>query len=95
MMREGITHAATKVDAGFVGQLNWGLRNGSHKDVIIQRGEPIFKLTLMLLEPEEVPESPYGTKAGDKYQKHRWSTGSCTKGARRYPAGQGRWFISR
>src|SRR5438093_5930807 len=67
-MREGITHAATKVDAGFVGQLNWGLRNSSHKDVTIQRGEPIFKLTINLLEGDEVPEKPYGTKTGDKYQ---------------------------
>ncbi len=82
MMREGITHAATKVDAGFVGQLNWGLRNSSHKDVIIQRGEPIFKLTFMLLEPDEVPENPYGSKAGDKYQ----NTDGILVSARKVPA---------
>jgi deoxycytidine triphosphate deaminase len=32
MMREGILEASTKVDAGFGGILNWGLRNGSAKD---------------------------------------------------------------
>ena len=26
MMREGAMNVTTKVDAGFVGQLNWGLR---------------------------------------------------------------------
>src|SRR5688572_26305079 len=68
MMREGITHAATKVDAGFEGQLNWGLRNSSHKDVLIRRGEPIFKLTIELLAGDEVPERLYGARSADKYQ---------------------------
>ena len=35
MMREGISQVATKVDAGFRGFLNWGLRNGSTKDLIL------------------------------------------------------------
>jgi deoxycytidine triphosphate deaminase len=68
MMREGITQAATKVDAGFVGNLNWGFRNSSFKDFKIQSGEPIFKLTLFLLEGHEVPEVCYGEKTDHKYQ---------------------------
>ncbi len=68
MMREGAMNVATKVDAGFVGQLNWGLRNSSHKDLILQKGESIFKLTLLLLKGEEVPEMAYGQRDGDRYQ---------------------------
>lgn len=68
MMREGIVQASTKVDAGFVGNLNWGFRNSSFKDFKIQSGEPIFKLTVDLLEGDEVPEVCYGEKSEHKYQ---------------------------
>jgi hypothetical protein len=68
MMREGAMNVATKVDAGFVGQLNWGLRNNSYKDLILQHGESIFKLTLLLLKGDEVSERAYGDRDGDKYQ---------------------------
>lgn len=68
MMREGISQVATKIDAGFQGSLNWGLRNGSIKDLVIQYGEPIFKLTIFALEAEEAPELPYGERQGDRYQ---------------------------
>jgi len=68
MMREGITQSATKIDPGFVGQLNWGLRNSSIKDLVLQNGESIFKLTFWLLDPDEVPDSCYGSKPGDQYQ---------------------------
>lgn len=68
MMREGATNVSTKVDAGFVGQLNWGLRNNSYKDLVLQHGESIFKLTLLLLKGDEVPEVVYGDREGDKYQ---------------------------
>jgi hypothetical protein len=68
MMREGAMNVATKVDAGFVGQLNWGLRNNSYKDLILQHGESIFKLTLLLLRGDEVPEKAYGDRDSDKYQ---------------------------
>ena len=60
-------NVATKVDAGFVGQLNWGLRNNSY-DLILQHGESIFKLTLLLLQGDEVPDKVYGDRDGDKYQ---------------------------
>jgi hypothetical protein len=56
------------VDSGWSGNLNWGLRNSSIKDFLIGFGEPIFKLTLFLLEHGEVPEIPYGERTGDKYQ---------------------------
>lgn len=68
VMREGISQVATKIDAGFRGFLNWGLRNGSTKDLILQYGEPIFKLTLFALEDDEIPEVPYGERATDYYQ---------------------------
>jgi deoxycytidine triphosphate deaminase len=68
MMREGISQVATKIDAGFRGLLNWGLRNGSTKELILQCGEPIFKLTIFILEENEVPKIPYGERDGDSYQ---------------------------
>jgi deoxycytidine triphosphate deaminase len=68
MMREGIMQAATKVDSGWDGYLNWGLRNSSIKDFILGFGEPIFKLTIFLLEGEEVPDIPYGQRNSDLYQ---------------------------
>lgn len=68
MMREGISQVATKIDAGFRGNLNWGLRNGSAKELIIQYGEPIFKLTIFLLDREESPDVAYGARETDRYQ---------------------------
>jgi deoxycytidine triphosphate deaminase len=68
MMREGIMQAATKVDSGWNGHLNWGLRNSSIKDFVLGFKEPIFKLTIFLLEGEEVPEIPYGERTSDLYQ---------------------------
>ena len=55
MMREGISQVTTKIDAGFRGVLNWSLRNSSSKDLILQFGEPIYKLTIYLLDQNEVP----------------------------------------
>lgn len=82
MMREGISQVTTKIDAGFRGVLNWGLRNGSTKDLILQYGEPIFKLTLFVLENDEVPETPYGERTADYYQ----NTEGIKRSARRLPA---------
>lgn len=67
MMREGISQVSTKIDAGYKGILNWGLRNGSARDLILQYGEPIFKLTIFLLEEDETPDLAYGERASDKY----------------------------
>lgn len=68
MMREGIMQTATKVDSGWSGALNWGLRNSSTRDFILGYGEPIFKLTIFLLEEGETPDVPYGDRAKDRYQ---------------------------
>src|SRR5438132_4522494 len=68
VVREGQTQAATKIDAGFTGQLNWGFRNSSYNDFTLGQGESIVKLTLELLEGEEVPELEYGQRANDRYQ---------------------------
>ncbi len=81
MMREGIMQAATKVDAGFDGVLNWGFRNSSSKDFKIQHGESLFKLTFFLLEGDEVPTICYGEKPSHKYQHTEGILGS----ARRLP----------
>lgn len=68
MMREGIMQSATKVDSGWSGTLNWGLRNSSIRDFVLGYGEPIFKLTFFLLEGAEIPEIPYGDRPDDHYQ---------------------------
>jgi len=68
MMREGISQVSTKIDAGFKGILNWSLRSGSYKEIIIKYGEPIFKLTVFKLNNEEVPAIAYGERSKDSYQ---------------------------
>jgi deoxycytidine triphosphate deaminase len=68
MMREGIMQSATKVDSGWHGTLNWGLRNSSIRDFILGYCEPIFKLTFFLLEDDEVPDVLYGDRPDDRYQ---------------------------
>jgi deoxycytidine triphosphate deaminase len=68
MMREGIMQSATKVDSGWGGTLNWGLRNSSIRDFVLGYCEPIFKLTFFLLEGDERPEIPYGERPDDRYQ---------------------------
>ena len=82
MMREGISQVATKIDAGFKGNLNWGLRNGSIQKLILQHGEPIFKLTLFALDRDESPEIAYGARDKDSYQ----NTDGIARSNRRIPA---------
>jgi len=82
MMREGIMQSATKIDSGWSGVLNWGLRNSSIRDFILGYGEPIFKLTLFLLEEGEIPDVPYGQRDGDKYQ----NTDGIARSTRKIPA---------
>lgn len=69
MMREGIAQVATKVDAGFHGDLNWSLRNGSTNEIVIGYGEPLFKLTIFRLKKSEVPSVPYGKGKRDSYHE--------------------------
>jgi len=68
MMREGIMQSSTKVDSGWVGTLNWGLRNSSIRDFVLGYAEPIFKLTFFLLEGDEIPDIEYGDSANNRYQ---------------------------
>jgi len=68
MMREGFLFASTKVDPGYSGNLNWGIRNSSIKTVRLQQGERLFKLTLMELSENEKPEKVYGDSKADHYQ---------------------------
>ena len=82
MVREGQMQAATKVDAGFKGQLNWGFRNSSYYDFTLGQGESIVKLTLELLEGAEVPEHEYGQRPNDRYQ----NTEGILISARKIPA---------
>lgn len=82
MMREGISQVATKIDAGFRGILNWGLRNGSTKGLLLQYGEPIFKLTIFALDKHETPDVLYGERPNDSYQD---ATG-IARSMRRIPA---------
>jgi deoxycytidine triphosphate deaminase len=82
MMREGIIQSATKIDSGWSGVLNWGLRNSSIRDFILGYGEPIFKLTIFLLEEGETPEIPYGERDGDQYQ----NTEGIARSTRKIPA---------
>ena len=82
MMREGISQVATKIDAGFKGILNWGLRNGSIQKLTLQYGEPIFKLTLFALDRDESPDIAYGERDKDSYQ----NTDGIARSNRRIPA---------
>src|SRR5258708_11915295 len=82
MMREGMMQSATKVHAGYCGDLNWGFRNSSAKDFTMQQGEPMFNLTLFLLEDSEVPDAEYGDGPENKYQNSKGVVSS----QRRIPA---------
>jgi len=82
MMREGVTQAATKIDTGFSGDLNWGLRNNSHKNLLLGYGEPMFKLTIFELDKGESPELAYGKRGSDTYQE----TEGIRRSTRRIPA---------
>ena len=82
MMREGIMQTTTKVDSGWNGTLNWGLRNSSIRDFMLGFGEPIFKLTIFLLEGGEIPEVPYGQREDDRYQ----NTQGIARSNRKIPA---------
>jgi deoxycytidine triphosphate deaminase len=82
MMREGIMQSSTKIDSGWDGTLNWGLRNSSIRDFILGYCEPISKLTFFLLEGDEIPEIPYGERPQDRYQ----SVNGIARSTRKIPA---------
>jgi len=82
MMREGFLFASTKVDAGYKGRLNWGIRNSSVKAIKLQQGEHLFKLTLIELSEAEKPDRFYGDDKQDSYQ----GTSGIRESARMIPA---------
>jgi deoxycytidine triphosphate deaminase len=82
MMREGFLFASTKVDAGYKGHLNWGIRNSSVKTIKLQQGEHLFKLTLIELSEGERPDRFYGDDRQDQYQ----GTSGIRDSARMIPA---------
>jgi deoxycytidine triphosphate deaminase len=82
MMREGFLFASTKVDAGYKGNLNWGIRNSSIKTIRLQQGEHLFKLTFLELSPGEKPDRFYGDDEADHYQ----GTTGIKESARMIPA---------
>ena len=82
MMREGIMQSTTKVDSGWTGTLNWGLRNSSIRDFLLGYREPIFKLTFFLLEGNEIPEVSYGDRPNNRYQ----NTDGIVRSTRSIPA---------
>lgn len=76
MMREGVSLTATKIDAGFRGDLNWGIRHSSIHPTILKYGERLFKLTIYKLSPEERPDVLYGEGPTDFYQDTEGIKGS-------------------
>src|SRR5262249_53331122 len=52
------------------------------KDLIVAHGEPIFKLTFLLLDKDEIPETPYGGRVTDGYQ----DSDGVVRSRRRLPA---------
>ena len=69
MMREGVSLTATKIDAGFKGDLNWGIRHSSIHPTVLKCGERLFKLTIYKLGPEESADTLYGERPTDFYQE--------------------------
>jgi deoxycytidine triphosphate deaminase len=82
MMREGFLFASTKVDAGYKGTLNWGIRNSSIDTVRLRQGEGLFKLTFWELSEDEKPDHFYGENELDYYQ----GTSGIKESARTVPA---------
>jgi deoxycytidine triphosphate deaminase len=82
MMREGFLFTTTKVDPGFLGTLNWGIRNSSTRAIRLKHRERLFKLTLYELAEDEVPDRLYGETEGDAYH----GSEGITPSARMIPA---------
>lgn len=59
LSREGIVAPTTQIDAGYTGTLNWTIANTSSKEAKFVAGERLFRLTILLLENEEVAELSY------------------------------------
>ena len=70
LVREAMQLPSTKVDPGYIGTLNWTIRNSGVEPLQMEMGEPIFKATFFLLsDNEEIPEKDYGARSErDFYQ---------------------------
>jgi len=67
LSREGIVAPSTQVDAGYYGTLNWTLTNASTVERRFTFHERLFRLTIFLLEKDEIPAKPY---SGDYQDQH-------------------------
>jgi deoxycytidine triphosphate deaminase len=67
LSREGIVAPSTQVDVGYYGTLNWTLTNASNVERRFTFRERLFRLTIFLLEKEEIPDKPY---SGDYQDQH-------------------------
>ncbi len=67
LSREGVVAPSTQVDAGYYGTLNWTLTNASTVERRFTFQERLFRLTIFLLEKEEIPAKPY---SGDYQAQH-------------------------
>ena len=68
MMREGVSQVSTKIDTGFQGDLNWMIRNNSGHEIVVGYKEPLYKLSVFLLDKDEQPEKFYGENPKDQFQ---------------------------
>ena len=59
LSREGLTVPGTQVDAGYKGTLNWTIHNSSSGEACFAYGDRLFRLTILKLDSEEVPEHYY------------------------------------
>ena len=67
LSREGIVAPSTQVDAGYHGTLNWTLTNASTIERLFTFHERLFRLTIFLLDEDEVPDRAY---SGDYQDQH-------------------------
>lgn len=77
LLREGVSALTAQVDAGYKGTLNWTLVNTSNADRKYTYEEKIYRLTILMLDEGEKPESFY---AGN-YQSQTGYVGSTRRGA--------------
>lgn len=77
LSREGMVAPTTQVDAGFVGTINWTVSNTSNCERRFVFKERLFRLTILLLQEDEVPETYY---SGD-YQGQEGYARSARRGA--------------
>jgi len=68
MIREALSLPSTKVDPGYIGVLNWSIRNNSSKPIILGYCQNLFNLRIEKLADFERPTNHYGSREIDVYQ---------------------------